>query len=77
MAKPQSVTDEQRRNQELIEAIARNIASLARAVDALLHGPLKKRALVILLSNSSGQSMAVVEKVLVALQDLEKDWLNK
>ena len=67
---------EERRNRETVEEIARNIAALARAVSALLNGPLKKRALLILLANSSGQSQMLVDRVLVALADLEKDWLK-
>lgn len=70
-------TEEQKRNRELIESIAGNIASLAKAVAALLGGPLKKKALVILLANTSGQSQVSVEAVLKALETLEADWLNK
>jgi hypothetical protein len=70
-------TPEQKAARELTEQIAGNIASLAKAVSSLLRGPLKKRALVILLANSSGIGIGNVEKVLTALEDLEKDWLNK
>lgn len=69
-------TDEQKRNRETVETIAKNIAALAKAVEALLNGPLKRKALVILLANASGQSMRTVELILIALTDLEKDWLN-
>lgn len=77
MAKNIKETPEQIAYREMVEKIAGNIASLAKAVNALMNGPLKKRALVVLLANSSGQSQVTVEKVLGALQDLEKDWLNK
>jgi hypothetical protein len=69
-------TPEEKRNREMVETIAGNIASLAKAVAALLNGPLKKRALLVLLASSSGLSQTVVDKVLTALQDLEKDWLK-
>lgn len=72
----QQETDEQKRNRELIESIAKNISALARSVQALLNGPLKKRAIVVLLSNSSGLTQKAIESCLTALQDLEKDWLN-
>lgn len=75
--KPILETEEQKRNRETVESIARNIASLARAVDALLKGQLKRRAIVLLLSQSSGIGRENVDKVLTALTDLEKDWLNK
>jgi len=74
--KPQAETEEQRRNREAVESIARNIAALARAVGALLDGPLKKRALLVLLANSSGQSQNTVDQVLIALASMEKDWLK-
>ncbi len=70
-------TEEQKKYRELVESIAGNIAGLAKAVQALLNGPVKKRALVILLANSSGQSQKAVEEVLKALETLEADWLNK
>lgn len=69
-------TDEQRQYRETVESIARNIASLTKAVAALLHGPLKKRALVVLLASSSGLSQAAVSQVLDALASMEKDWLQ-
>lgn len=75
IVKPES--DEQKRNREMVEGIAQNISSLARAVTALLGGPLKKRTIIVLLAASSGQSKAAVENILNAMQDLEKDWLNK
>lgn len=70
-------TPEQKAYRETVEQIAGNIASLSKAVVSLLHGPLKKKALVILLASSSGQPQRVVEDVLRALEELEKDWLNK
>ena len=70
-------TPEARANRELIEKIAGNIASLAEAVESLINGPLNKRALVVLLASSSKLSQVDVTKVLDALTDLKKDWLNK
>ena len=70
-------TEEQKRNREMVESIGKNIASLAKAVQSLLNGPLKKRALVVLLASSSQLSQEKVEVVLKALENLEADWLNK
>lgn len=70
-------TDEQRRNREAVESIARNISSLARAVAALLGGPLNKKALLVLLSSSSGMPQSAVGRVLDALKEMESDWLRK
>jgi len=70
-------TPEQKAYRELVETIAGNISNLAKAVTALLNGPLKKRALIILLANSAGQPRSVVEDVIKALETLEADWLNK
>ena len=78
MSKKQIVeTEEQKRNREIVESIAGNIASLAKAVSALLNGPLKKKAILVLLAQSSGLSQERVGFVLKALEDLEADWLNK
>lgn len=78
MAKKNQIeTPEQKEYRELVETIAGNIGILARAVSAMLNGPLKKRALVLLLANSSGQKQNTVESVLKALENLEADWLNK
>ena len=78
MSKKQQVeTAEQREYREMIEKIAGNIESLAKAVSSLLNGPLKRRALVILLAHSSGQPQNAVEKILKALEDMRGDWLNK
>lgn len=70
-------TPEQKQYRETVERIAGNIAALAKAVQSLLKGPLKKRALVILLASSSGQSQKSVEDVLKALEELDNTWLNK
>lgn len=77
MPKAQSETDEQKRQREAIEGIARHISALAKSVATLLNGPLNKRALLILLANSSGCSQREVDAVLTALNDMEKDWLKK
>lgn len=74
---PAGESPEQKANRELIESIAGNITSLAKAVSSLINGPLKRRALVVLLASSSGLPQAKVEQVLKALEDLESDWLNR
>jgi putative AlgH/UPF0301 family transcriptional regulator len=70
-------TPEQIAQRQVVEGIANNIRSLSRAVYALLGGPLKKKALVVLLSSSAQMPQTQVERVLKALEDLEGDWLNK
>ena len=69
-------TPEQEKNRLMVEQIAGNIANLSKAVSALLNGQLKKRAIVLLLANSSGMSQHSVEMVLKALENLEADWLK-
>lgn len=73
----QPETEEQRRNRETVESIANNIANLTNAVQSLLNGPLKRRALVVLLASSSGESRERVDMILKALENLDTDWLNK
>jgi spore germination protein GerM len=77
MPKEIKETEEQRIYRETIEKIAGNISSLAKSVHSLLSGPLKKKALIVLLASSARLPQNTVEAVLVALEDLEKDWLNK
>lgn len=74
---PPAETEEQKRNREVVEQIAGNIAALAKGVHSLLNGPLNKRALIILLASSSGVSQENIKKVIAALESLEPDWLNK
>lgn len=77
MAKNPQETEEQKQYRELVQSIAANIGALAKAVQSLLNGPLKRKALVILLAHSAGQSQKAVEEILKALENLEVDWLNK
>jgi hypothetical protein len=79
MAKKNPVTvetEEQKRNREIVEQIAGNVAALAKAVTALLNGSLKRNAIIILLASSSKLPQWQVEAVLKALESMEKDWLN-
>lgn len=69
-------TEEQKRQREIIEGIANNIAALGKAVQALINGPLNRKALMILLASSSKVSQEKVSDVLKALETLEADWLN-
>jgi len=77
MKKPVTETPEQKAYRETVEKIANNIASLADAVGSLLNGPLKRKALVVLLASSSKLSQETVSTVLKSLEELRGDWLNK
>lgn len=68
---------EEKSRRELIDSIAGNIAYLARAVQNMVNGPLKRKALVVLLASSAQLPQTTVDRVLKALEDLEGDWLNK
>lgn len=70
-------TPEQKAKREAIEKIAANLSQLAEAVASLMAGPLNKRALIVLLASSSGESQERVKTILEALQNLKSDWLNK
>lgn len=73
---PSNETPEQKRNRETTESIASNIGKLADTVSALLKGPLNRKALLLLLANSSGMSKGQVDTVLVAVENLGKDFLK-
>lgn len=60
----------------LVNSIAENIATLADAVNASLGGKLKKKALVVLLANSTKLSQSQITAVLDALSTLKEDWLE-
>lgn len=78
MNKKQKVeTPEEKQYRETIEKIAGNIESLAKAVSLFLNGPLKRKALVILLAHSSGQTQNAIDNILKALENMKSDWLNK
>lgn len=70
-------TEEEKKHEEMVEGIATNIAQLSRQVSSLLGGRVKMKTIVILLAHSTGLSQRQVTEVLVALQNLEKDYLNK
>lgn len=67
---------EEKKNREMVETIANNIANLSDAVVALLGGPLKKAAICKLLAASSGNSERVVSEVLRSLETMKSDWLK-
>lgn len=68
---------EEKQYRETVEGIASNIAALSRSVSALLTGRLKRKAIVLLLAHSSGQSQRTIEDVLKALEGMEIDYTNK
>ena len=58
------------------EQIASTITNLADAVEALLKGPLNRKALLVLLAHSTKLPQKQVSDVLIAIQDLRKDYLK-
>ncbi len=77
MAKKIIESEEDKKYRQTVDTIASNIMRLTQPVQAMINGPLKRRALVVLLASSSGETQRSVESVLKALEDLHKDWLNK
>lgn len=75
--KKKQETPEEKANREIVEGIATNLAELSRAVRSFLNGPLKRRAIVVLLAHSSQMHQNKVEAVLKALEDMEGEWINK
>ena len=68
--------EEQKKQREAIESIAKNISFLAHNVESLLSGQLSRKAIVLLLAASSRQSKESINMVLDAIKNLERDWLN-
>ena len=77
MSKEINETEEQKKQREIVEEIAKNISFLAKSVHALLNGQLNRRAITTLLVSTTRQPYKTVTMVLNALENLEKDWLNK
>jgi hypothetical protein len=77
MTKKIPETPDQKKARELTETIAKTLSELVTSIKQLLGGPLKRKTLLILLSHSAGISQASVNQVLTALENLEKDWINK
>lgn len=67
---------DEKKQKEIVEDIACNIAKLSRQVTALMEGRLKEKTILIILSHSTGMSQGDVKRVLDALQGLEDDYLK-
>lgn len=71
------ISEEEKKAQETVEEIAREIVKLSRQVDAILKGRLKLESIVTLLVHSTKMSRNQVRTVLLAIADLENDNLKK
>lgn len=69
-------TPEEKKARETVETIATEIAKLSRQVSALLSGRLNRKAVVLLLVASSGQTQATINIVLDAISGLEEKYLK-
>lgn len=76
MVKKQPESEEAKKEREMVEEIASNIAKLGRQVTAILDGRLKQQSVVILLAHSAKLPQYIVEKVLDAIKDMEKNHLK-
>lgn len=70
-------TVEEKQYREMVESMAANIARLSREISALLSGRVKRKTLLVLLAHSCKLSQADVDAVLTAVENLERDYLNK
>lgn len=59
-----------------VEQIADNLVNLTSAVEALLKGPLNRKALLTLLAASSKLNRSTIDQVLTSIQNLRKDFLH-
>ena len=88
---PMSITETERRNKRIrgskieippdenipTEILAEEIVRLSKAAQALKNSRLTKRAILVLLKDSTGMSFAQIKLVLEALEDLEKTYVKK
>jgi hypothetical protein len=59
------------------ELIAESIREISRGMKALRNGSLNERAILVLLKASSNVHMVEIEKVLHAMRELERDYLQE
>lgn len=59
-----------------MEEIAEGIKQLSAGMHAVAKGRLKEKALLVLLSHASGLPQGTVQKVVTAMQQLEKTYLQ-
>jgi len=71
MTKQNTMTAEEKRNAEMVEEIATNIAKLSRQTTALLNGRLKRQTIVILLAQMTKMPQRDIYIVLDALEQME------
>jgi hypothetical protein len=57
-----------------IEILATAVTEIARAFKKINEGPLKRKALLVLLKDSSGVPMNQITRVLDSLTDLERNY---
>lgn len=60
-----------------IEVLATAIRDLAAAMRRIEAGPLKREAIVVLISHRSGIGKRDIEVILNNLRDLDHDWLKE
>ncbi len=73
----EQMSEEEKLAKATVDTIATEIAKLSRQVTALVGGRLNRKAIVVLLTASSGLSQSYVNMVLDAIMGLEDKYLNK
>lgn len=74
MAKNES--PEEKKARETVDTIAETIAKLSRQVSAILEGRMKRESIIVLLVHSTRLGYGVVDKVLTAIEGMEKKHLK-
>lgn len=76
MTKIKVLTDVEKKQQETVDNIADAITRLSDSVYPLLNGKVKRKTLVVLLAWTSGVPQYQIEKVLEAMENMQKDHLK-
>lgn len=78
--KKKTITEEEKKAQEFVEAVAQSIIDISTAIHKLLDGKLKKRAIVLLIQEAAGGrgqvSQAQISSILDAIANLDKTFLK-
>lgn len=77
MSKQKPIVKQNEENEVSFEMLAQSIVEIGSAMKKLNASRLNRKALILLVSKSSGQSQTATERVLDSLDQLEATYLKK
>jgi hypothetical protein len=59
------------------EELASQVAALANAARVMMNGPMKRRAMLLLLADQSGVGFNTCNQIMMALEAFDTNWLRE